>query len=46
MALLSDIIGEKNGLQSLSEKKRSIGAIRELIKLAKSHVCNALPQVC
>lgn len=45
MALLSDIISEKSGSQSLSERKRCIGAIREMIRLAKSHVCNALPQV-
>ncbi|MCJ1394432.1 serine/threonine-protein kinase M1 [Xylographa bjoerkii] len=44
MALLSDIIGEREGSQSFSEKRRCIGAIREMIRLAKSHVCNALPQ--
>ncbi|MCJ1477208.1 serine/threonine-protein kinase M1 [Lambiella insularis] len=46
MALLSDVISEKSGSQSLSERKRCIGAIREMIRLAKSHVCNALPQIC
>ena len=45
MALLSDIISEKSGFRSLSERKRCIGAIREMIRLAGSHVCNALPQV-
>ena len=44
MALLSDIVGEREGSRSRSEKRRCIGAIREMIRLAKGHVCNALPQ--
>ena len=45
ITLLADNLVERGGLQSLSERKRCIGAIREMIRLAKSHVGNALPQV-
>ncbi|MCJ1313521.1 serine/threonine-protein kinase M1 [Agyrium rufum] len=31
--------------QSLEEKARSLGAIREMIKIGKSSLCNGLPQI-
>ena len=46
MALLSDTINDIQGPQPLTEKQRCIGAICEMIKLARSHISNALPQVC
>ncbi|MCJ1321696.1 serine/threonine-protein kinase M1 [Xylographa vitiligo] len=42
MALLSDIVGEREGSRSRSEKRRCIGAIREMIRLAKGHICACL----
>lgn len=45
MALLADTINDGKGPQPLLEKMRCLGAIREMIKLAKSHVTNGLPQV-
>lgn len=45
MAHLSDTINDVRGLQPLAERRRCIGAIREMIRIAKSHVGNGLPQV-
>lgn len=45
MALLADTINDGKGPQPILEKTRCLGAIREMIKLAKSHVSNGLPQV-
>ena len=45
MALLADTINDGKGPQPLLEKIRCLGAIREMIKLAKGHVSNGLPQV-
>ena len=45
MTLLSDIINDAKAPQLLAEKRRCIRAITEMIKLAKSHVSIALPQV-
>ena len=45
MALLADTINDGKGPQPVLEKIRCLGAIREMIKLAKSHVSNGLPQV-
>ena len=45
MALLADTINDGKGPQPVLEKIRCLGAIREMIRLAKSHVSNALPQV-
>lgn len=45
MALLADTINDGKGPQPILEKMRCLGAIREMIKLAKSHVSNGLPQV-
>ena len=45
MAHLSDTINDGKGPQPSSEKKRCLGAIREMIKLGKSHISNGLPQV-
>lgn len=45
MALLADTINDGKGPQPILEKIRCLGAIREMIKLAKSHVSNGLPQV-
>lgn len=46
MALLADTINDGKGPQPILEKIRCLGAIREMIKLAKSHVSNGLPQIC
>ncbi|KAI9830439.1 MAG: hypothetical protein M1819_005691 [Sarea resinae] len=45
MALISDKIDDVVGLQPTLHKKICLKAIEELIKLAKSHISNALPQV-
>lgn len=45
MALLADTINDGKGPQPVLEKIRCLGAIREMTKLAKSHVSNGLPQV-
>lgn len=45
MALLADTINDGKGPQPILEKIRCLGAIREMIKLAESHVSNGLPQV-
>ena len=45
MALLADTINDGKGPQPILEKIRCLGAIREMIKLAKSYVSNGLPQV-
>ncbi len=45
MALLADIINDGKGPQPVLEKMRCLGAIREMIKLAKNYVSNGLPQV-
>lgn len=46
LTTFSDIIHDVRGLQPISEKKRSVRAIEEMIKLAKSGINGALPQVC
>ena len=46
MQLLSDVVSQHRMNQSVSERKRCIGAIQEMAVLARSHLCNALPQVC
>ena len=45
MALLADTINDGKGPQPVLEKIRCLGAIREMIKIAKNHVSNGLPQV-
>ena len=45
LALLSETMNDTKGPQPVMEKKRCLGAIREMIRVAKSHVCNGLPQV-
>ncbi len=45
MALLADTINDGKGPQPILEKIRCLGAIREMVKLAKGHVSNGLPQV-
>ena len=45
MQLLSDVVSQHRTNQSVSERKRCIGAIQEMAVLARSHLCNALPQV-
>lgn len=45
MALLADTINDGKGPQPMLEKIRCLGAIRDMVKLAKSHVSNGLPQV-
>ena len=44
MQQLSDGISEAKGPQPLSDRLLCVGAIQEMISLAKSHLCNALPQ--
>lgn len=45
MALLADTINDGKGPQPVLEKIRCLGAVREMILIAKTHVGNALPQV-
>ena len=45
MALLADTINDGKGPQPILEKIRCLSAIREMIRLAKRHVSNGLPQV-
>jgi serine/threonine-protein kinase ATR len=45
IALFSDILDNAQSIHSLSERKRCLGAIKEMIILAKEHVGVALPQV-
>ena len=45
MQQLSDVISEAREPQPLSDRQRCVGAIQEMIILARSHLCNALPQV-
>ena len=45
MASFSEVLNETKGPQPTSEKKRCLGAIRAMIDLAESHICNGLPQV-
>lgn len=41
----SDAINDPSISQSIPEKKRCLRGIEEMIKLAKHHISNALPQV-
>ena len=45
MANLSDVINDGRDSQSISEKLRCLGAITEMLKLAKNYISNGLPQV-
>ncbi|KAI4170794.1 MAG: hypothetical protein LQ343_004683 [Gyalolechia ehrenbergii] len=45
MANLSDTINDSKGTQAAGEKLRCLRAIQEMIKIAKSNVNNALPQI-
>lgn len=45
MAHLSDTINESKGLQITAEKIRCLRAVQEMMRVAKSHINNALPQV-
>ncbi|KAL8715001.1 MAG: hypothetical protein Q9220_000958 [cf. Caloplaca sp. 1 TL-2023] len=45
MAHLSDTINESKGLQIPAERIRCLRAIREMMRIAKSNVNNALPQI-
>lgn len=46
MAILADTINDGRGPQPNLEKIRCLGAIREMIKIAKSQTSNGLPQIC
>ena len=45
MAHLTDNINDAKGFQSISEKRRCLGAIREMINIAQNNIGDALPQV-
>lgn len=45
MANLSDVINDGRDSQSISEKLRCLGAVKEMLKLAKNYISNGLPQV-
>ena len=45
VSLLCDTFDNSKGESTTSEKKRSLGAFRELIKIGKAHISSALPQV-
>ncbi|KAI9793452.1 MAG: serine/threonine-protein kinase M1 [Candelina submexicana] len=46
MAEFSDTINNVRVLQPITEKERCLKAINEMIKVAKSDISNALPQIC
>ncbi|KAI9721086.1 MAG: hypothetical protein M1812_002567 [Candelaria pacifica] len=46
MAEFSDTINNVGVLQPVTEKERCLKAINEMIKVAKSDISNALPQIC
>ena len=45
MAHFSDTINDGVDSQPVPEKLRCLGAIREMLKLAKNYISNGLPQV-
>ena len=45
MTQLAEVINDGKGPQPLAEKRRCLGAIRQMILLSKSHISNGLPQV-
>ena len=45
MDQITSVINDVRVIQPAAEKRRCLGAIREMVRLAKSHVANALPQV-
>ena len=45
MANFSDVINDGKESQPMSEKLRCLGAIQEMLKLAKNYISNGLPQV-
>ena len=45
MAHLADTINDGKGPQPIPEKVRCLGAVREMITVAKNHISNGLPQV-
>lgn len=46
MAHFSDVVENHLGAHPLSERKRCVGAIKEMILLAGADASYALPQVC
>ena len=46
MAILADTINDGKGPQPRLEKIVCLGAICEMIRIAKGHVSNGLPQIC
>ena len=46
MAILADTINDGRGPQPRLEKIKCLGAIREMIRIAKGYVSNGLPQIC
>lgn len=45
MAHFSDTINDGVDSQPVSEKLRCLGAIREMLRLARNYISNGLPQV-
>lgn len=45
MAHLADTINDGKGPQPISEKRRCLGGVGEMVKLAEGHISNGLPQV-
>ncbi|KAL8774572.1 MAG: hypothetical protein Q9209_000945 [Squamulea sp. 1 TL-2023] len=45
MSHLSDTINESKGTQIIAEKIRCLKAVQEMLRVAKTHVNNALPQI-
>lgn len=46
MAHLADTINDGKGPQPISEKRRCLGGVGAMVKLAAGHISNGLPQVC
>lgn len=45
MAHLADTINDGKGPQPISEKRRCLGGVGEMVKLGESYISNGLPQV-
>ena len=46
IAHISEVFDDPHEMHPVTERRRCVGAIEEMIHLAKAHVSIALPQVC
>lgn len=45
MANFSDVLNDLRGWQSVAEKRRALKGIEEMLRIGRSYVSSALPQV-